>query len=414
MTQQTHHIYKLDNGMTLVVEPMSAVQSAAFSFLVPAGSVYDAPQKNGTASILADMITRGAGKRNSFELSLALDSLGLNRSERTGAVHLGFSGATLGVNIPDSLRIYRDILREPHLPDNEFPAAQAGAIQALRSNEDEPRSKIMIELRKRTYHNPWGLPTEGSMEEVEKLSIDAVREHYQSRFNPNEIILGVAGAVDPEEIHKVVEECFGDWSSSKSEDVRDIKELDLPKHISHDSTQTHIGISYDSVPYTHPQYYNAWAAVGALSGGMSSRLFTKVREERGLCYSIGASLSGLPDRGSVLCYAGTTAERAQETLDVTLQELEALKDGIELKELDRSKVRAKSSLIMQQESTSARASSIARDWYHLKKINTLQDIRDKVEALTVESVQDYLDEFPAKDFTILTLGPEALEQTREL
>ena len=271
----------------------------------------------------------------------------------------------------------------------------------------------MIELRKRGYSAPWALPTEGSLGDVLNITAEAIQSHYDSYFSPNGVILGVAGHVDPAEIESVVRECFSDWEAKPKSQI-ELREMpEMPSHLRHNSTQTHIGISYPSVPFKHEKYYDAWAAVSVLSGGMSSRLFTKVREERGLCYSIGASLVGFPDEGRVRCYAGTTAERAQETLDVTLEELENLKNGIEERELERCKVRAKSSLIMQQESTISRAGSIARDWFHLGRINTLVDIRKKVDTVTVDSVLKYVHDFPAHDFTILTLGPNALEQTSE-
>jgi predicted Zn-dependent peptidase len=142
---------------------------------------------------------------------------------------------------------------------------------------------------------------------------------------------------------------------------------------------------------------------------MSSRLFTEVREKRGLCYSVFATLNSLRDQGRILCYAGTTVERAQETLDVTLQELTRLGQGISEDELDRCKARAKSSLIMQQESSSSRASSIARDWYHLGRVTTLEEVRERIEALTVDVLFEHIARHPARDFTILTLGPAPLE-----
>ena len=176
----------------------------------------------------------------------------------------------------------------------------------------------------------------------------------------------------------------------------------------------HIGIAYDSVSYRDPDYFAAWAAVSVLSGGMSSRLFTEVREKRGLCYSVSASLSSLRDEARVLCYAGTTAERAQETLDVTLAELQRLGEGIEDEELSRCQARAKSSLIMQQESTLARASSVARDWYHLGRVMTLAEVREKIDALTVQNVLDYVHTHPAGQFTLLTIGPHPLETPSEV
>ena len=177
----------------------------------------------------------------------------------------------------------------------------------------------------------------------------------------------------------------------------------------YDSHQTQIGIAYSSVPYRHPDYFQAFGAVGVLSGGMSARLFTEVRERRGLCYSVYATLHTFLHRGAVFCYAGTSAERAQETLDVTLAELTRLARGIEESELDRLKARIKSALIMQQESSSARSSSLARDWYHLGRVRTLAEVGRLIDDLSSRSINAYLAEHPPADFTVVTLGSHALD-----
>jgi predicted Zn-dependent peptidase len=122
-----------------------------------------------------------------------------------------------------------------------------------------------------------------------------------------------------------------------------------------------------------------------------------------------AGLTSSHDEGRVLCYAGTTAERAQETLDVTLQEIQRLKGSILNEELDRCKARAKSSLIMQQESSSSRAASLTNDWFHLGRIVSLEEIRGEIEALNVDRLHQHLEKYPPRDFTILTLGPQPLE-----
>src|SRR6185369_13604290 len=222
-------------------------------------------------------------------------------------------------------------------------------------------------------------------------------------------ILGIAGKVDVQATIDLVSEVFGNWDDKPAPTFQTSPRGPARDHIPHESTQTQIGLAYNSVPYRDAQYYAAWAVVGVLSGGMSSRLFTEVREKRGLCYSVFASLNSLRDQGRVLCYAGTTVERAQETLDVTLRELTRLPEGIAEDELDRCKARAKSSLIMQQESSSARASSIARDWYHLGRVTTLAEVREKIEALTVPALLDHVRQYPAENFTVLTLGPQPLE-----
>ncbi|HEY2826889.1 MAG TPA: insulinase family protein, partial [Pirellulales bacterium] len=115
------------------------------------------------------------------------------------------------------------------------------------------------------------------------------------------------------------------------------------------------------------------------------------------------------DRACVLCYAGTSAERAQETLDVTLGELKRIGKGILPEELSRLKARVKSGLIMQGESSSARSGAIARDWYHLGHARTLAELGKLVDDLTVSAINEYLEENPPKDFTVVTLGPAPLQ-----
>ncbi|MFN0198167.1 MAG: M16 family metallopeptidase [Planctomycetaceae bacterium] len=414
MQDQELNVHRLANGMTVVVETMRNVQSAAFALLIPAGSVFDPPQKNGVASVLSVWLTKGAGSRNSQQLTTDLDNLGVQRSENVSISHLLLNGATLHNNLRSTLEIYADIVRRPQLDTDQYESSTAYVEQALGSIDDEPRQKVMLELRRRTYKRPWGLPPEGELADLPNIGPEDVHRHWSYCFHPREAILGVAGNVDFATVAEWVEELFGDWENPLSAEFEEQPGGPAFDHLMQESTQTHIGMAYPSVPYRHPDYYAAWAAVGVLSGGMSSRLFTEVREKRGLCYSVFASLNSLPHEGRVFCYAGTTTERAQETLDVTLEVIRNLKDGIGEDELDRCKARAKSSLIMQQESTMARSSSIARDWFHLGAVTTLREVHQRIEALTPGIVLDYVHRFPARDFTILTVGPEQLEIPHDL
>jgi predicted Zn-dependent peptidase len=414
MREQTIHSETLPNGLTLVMEPMADVQSAAFSLLVPAGSLYDPPGRNGTASLLSDFLIRGAGSRDTKQLSAALDNLGLHRSENAGVNHITLTGATLADNLPQALRLYGDVLQHPLLPADQFEAARAGVEHSLHSIEDDPRHKVMIELRRRCYDRPWGLPTEGDLLDLPNITVDDVRVHFQRCFHPNGVILGIAGKFDADSMREVVAETFGEWAPAPEAQFERAPGGPKRDHIQQDSTQTHIGLAYEAVPYRSEDYYAAWAAVGVLSGGMSSRLFTEVREKRGLCYSIYATLNTQRDEGRVLCYAGTTAERAQETLDVSLRELVRLGEGIDETELERCKARAKSALVMQQESTSARSSAIARDLFYLGRVMTLDAVSAKIEALTTGTILDYVHRFPARDVTLLTIGPAPLEVPDDL
>ncbi|RPI88610.1 MAG: insulinase family protein [Planctomycetaceae bacterium] len=409
MPEQQIHTHVFPNGLTLLVEPMADVQSAAFSLLTPCGSNYDPVGQEGAASVLCEWIMRGAGALGSMELTTALDNLGLQRNEGVGNTHMSFSGATIADSLPAALRLYADIVRRPHLPEEEFDASKLGVEQSLRALEDEPRQKVMNELRKRSFAAPWGTPSEGTLEGVTRLTPAVVRELFERCTQPRQTILGIAGRVDPVQMRELTEELFGDWIDRPIEPWVDGLRGPTRDHVMQESAQTQIGIAYPSVPYRDVDYYAAWGVVNVLSGGMSSRLFTEVRERRGLCYSVYATLHSLRDQAQVLCYAGTTAERAQETLDVTLRELRRVSEGIGEDELRRCKARAKSSLIMQQESSASRASSLARDWYHLGRVTTLDEVRDKIEALTVRALLEHARRYPARDLTVLTLGPAPLE-----
>jgi len=404
------HTY--DNGLVLVAEPMDWLESAAFSFLVPAGCAFDPGRLSGLGSFTCEMALRGAGPRDSRKFVEDLENLGVERGESVSVSHTSYSGATLAKNLEPALAIFADLLRRPHLPADQLDAGRLVVMQELRAIDDEPSQKVMIELRRRQYPHPWGRPSQGEMPALESISLEDIRGFYETNYRPNGTILGVAGRIDWPRLKEHVGRLFAEWSPVAEAPIEAGPALPRREHLPHESNQTQIGVAYASVPYRDPDYFQAWGAVGVLSGGMSSRLFTEVREKRGLCYSVYATAHTLRDTGSVLCYSGTSAERAQETLDVMLAELVRLAEGVEENELSRLKARIKSSLIMQQESSSSRSSSIARDWYHLGRVRTLTEVGALVDALTRESINAYLAAHPPGDFTIVTLGQEPLEETR--
>lgn len=407
MLQDVHH-HTFPNGLTLLAERMDHVRSAAITILVPAGSVYDPPGREGIGSLLAELIVRGAGERDSRALSLALDNLGLDRSESVGGLHMRLAGATLARNLPAVLELYADVVLKPHLPANEVESVRALALQDLAGLEDDPRQKVMLELRKRHYPSPLCNDRRGTAEGVKAISADDITSHYRRHFGAQGSIISVAGAVEWEPLKEQVGRLFGNWAAGENREPACGPSLARVEHIQKETTQTQIGIAYPSVPFGHADYYAALGAVNVLSGGMSSRLFTEVREKEGLCYAVFATYQTFKDRGSVIAYAGTTTARAQETLDVTLRELRRLRDGIEDDEVERVRAGLKSSLIMQEESTTSRAGSLASDWYYLGRVRSFDEIQSAIDQLTPAGIVEHLNRCPPKDFAIVTLGEKAL------
>ena len=408
------HSQKFANGLVLLAEEMPGLQSAAFTFLVPAGAAFERVDRAGTASMLAEWITRGAGDRDSREILSDLDNLGVSHGESASGLHVSLSAATLGTNLIPALEIFADIVLNPTLDDEEIEPIRALSLQGLRSLEDDPGSKVIYELRRRHYPDPYGRPAPGTTEGVEAITGEDLRDFHRDQFKPNGAILAVAGAIDWPTLVAEVSRLFGHWKP-RPEPVIMLKPGGPARdHIVRDTQQIQIALAYPTVMVNSPDYYAARAATAILGGYASARLFTEVREKRGLCYSVYASYESLPDRAAVLCYAGTSVDRAQETLDVTLAEIHKLANsGIGAEELDMVRAGLKSSLIMQQESSMGRSGSLASDWYYLSRTRSLAEISAALDALTPETVNTHAAATVGRDLTILTLGPIPLTINEE-
>jgi len=407
--------YEFPNGLVLVAEPMPGVQSAAFTLLLPAGSAYETADgvkvESGAASMVAEWIGRGAGDRDSRELLNALDNLGVSHSESAQTLHTSLAAATLGRNLIPSLELIADMVRKPTFDDDEIEPIRALSLQNLRSLEDDPGTKVIYELRKRHFPEPWGRPSPGTVDGVTALTADDLRRFHSRTYRPNGAILGVAGAIEWPKLKEAVGRLFGDWP--KVDDGRIHERPTGPRrdHIVRETQQIQIAMAYPTVTVDHPDYYRARAAAAILGGYSSARLFTEVREKRGLCYSVYASYESQKDRAAVLCYAGTSTDRAQETLDVMLAEIARLaKEGVSAEELRTMRAGLKSSLIMAQESSMSRTNALASDWYFLGRVRSLDEIAARLDALTPEDVSEFAaGQGQLDQMTILTLGPTPLK-----
>ncbi len=413
MKQSIRH-HQFENGLTLLAEPMPWLKSAAISISVPAGCQLDPEEKIGVGNFTCEMIQRGCGNRDSRQYIEDLEYLGADCSSSVSNSHSYYAGAMPADSLHEVVSIYSDLLRRPHLPENQFEDGRQVCLQEVRAIEDDLAQKGMIELRRRHFPAPLGRTCQGTADSVQAIEMKDVRDFFQESYRPDGTIISVAGNVDWDATLAHVEKVFGDWES-KTQPTLDIQNpIGGHHHIDHQSNQTHIALAFPSVPYSDPDYFRARGVVGVLSDGMSSRLFTEVREKRGLCYSVFASLHSMKDRGCVICYSGTSADRAQETLDVLLSEMDRLQEGIRPAELNRLKVQIRSGLIMQQESSRSRAGAIAGDWYHLGRVRSLDEINEIVNALTVDDINSYIRENPFREFNLVTLGPQPLEQRNEI
>lgn len=396
----------LRNGMVLLGERMEAVESVAFAFMLPAGASVLPEGCCGAANVIGDWIFRGAADKDSRQLGDALDSLGLHRAGSVSSSHIAIGAALEATNLRPALELYADIILSADLKPEQFELARQLAADKVRALDDEPRQKVMLKLQQQFYPPPLGRSTVGDIDELGTLTAEKTRQIVKDNFNLSQTIFAVAGKYDFGAICRQMEKLF-DTDGKKP--VEPVTLGDKPagyRHIDSDSAQVHIGLMTPTVTPNDGQYYNARVAVSVLSGGMSARLFTEVREKRGLCYAIGARYRGLKQAAGIMCYAGTTPAKAQETLDVIVHEFDRLAEGISDEEIQRAQVGLKSSLILHSESSSSRAGGIASDYYMLGRVRSLDEIKDRIEQTSVDSVLGFLRDRKFGDFTVVTIGPE--------
>ncbi len=398
-------VHTFANGLTLIAERVENVRSAALTLLIPGGAASDPENALGSASVLSDWMMRGAGERDNRQLTDYLDQLGVQRSMTAETVFMRLSASLLARNFGEVLPVCADIMRQPQLPEGGFAAARDLAIQQLDAIEDEPSQKLNLILKMRHFPDPFGRPIVGQRDHLAALTAESLRADYHRRFSPVGAILAVAGALEFQPLKESVANCFGEWRTCPPPPPTLKPAPGGVYHVTQPANQVQIGLACDTVPESHPDSILMQLAVGVLSGGMGARLFSEIREKQGLCYAVHAGYISLARRAAILGYAGTTPERAATTLNSFLRELERLRQGVTPEELERAKIGMKSRVIMHGESTAARAAALAYDYYHYGRPRTLDELRQRIERVSLEQLNAFLAGTAAAPITQVTVGP---------
>jgi predicted Zn-dependent peptidase len=403
-------VHQYSNGFVLLCDMVSFAGSVSYVLSVPYGSVFDPVGLEGLSTLLCEMISRGAGGRGSREFLEAFEYLGCESYESVGLFDIFFSVSTLPEHLFSALALTADQVFRPHFEGNYLELVKRGVIQEIYSLEDEPSRRMLMELRCNFLPYPYGRSGLGTVETIRAVNLsDIWRGH--NLFQPSGAILSIAGKFNFEEVRDKVGELFSGWRSN---------ELVLPVcggvgnrevyiDSNSDSGQTHIGVVYPSVPVGGAGYKLALGSVGILSGGSSCRLFRELREKRGLCYSVSATYSALRNRAAVWCYCGTSAEKAQETLDVLMDELNNLSNGVSQEEVERYKIGCRSELIIGRESMSERCGDMLFDWQHLKRIQSFEELETSINSITQSDINNFLKNNPPGPYHVAVLGPKRLK-----
>jgi predicted Zn-dependent peptidase len=401
----------LPNGLTLAVEEQPWNPGVAMQLLVPVGALSDPEGMVGAAGLLEGWLWKGAGGRDARALADALDDLGVQRGSSSALEHTTFAAQFLANKLPAVLSLYADALMRPHLPGEALEAVRQTALQELAALEDQPPKKMFAALRRAVFASHHGRNPSGVKADLESISAEALREDFARRYGPQGAILALAGGVSLERAREAVLNTLGDWKGGgvgyPAIELRPAHTI----HLEQDTAQVQIGLIYPDISFDHPEFYSARLASQVLSGGSSSRLFTEVREKRGLVYSVYAAPNGIKGYSYLTAYAGTTPERADETLRVVQAEVARLAEGVSEEELERTRIGLRTALVMQDESSRSRAASITRDLYLIGRVRTLDEIETQIAAVDVPRINRYLAANPYQNPWIATLGPRKLAMT---
>ncbi|XOV76344.1 MAG: M16 family metallopeptidase [Phycisphaerales bacterium] len=311
-----------------------------------------------------------------------------------------------------------EMVRSPRLGGDDFDASleasRALCLQSLSSIDDEPRDKAMRELLSVHFGSPINRHTLGTREGIEAVDGASVASHYAANARPEGSIIAVAGDVDADALFERLNAMLDDWQGAPSDIASEQPGVRGVHHIEQKSNQVHIALSYDAPRETDdPDCWYERLGTAVLSGGMSGRLFTEVREKRGLCYSVYASYGSGKHHGRVTAYAGTTPERAQETLDVLVSELQRVRTGrIGRRQRVRTRPhRPEEQACPQRRVVPRRASALAADYDRLGRCRSLDELAQKVDSITLDKLNGYLQATPLdlSKTSVVTIGPAPLK-----
>jgi len=406
----------LSCGAIVLCEQMSGVRSAAISCVIPGGSAYDPEDAQGRATMWVKLLLRGSMTLSSREQAAAFDRLGASRGTDLGSYSVRIAAGLLGTQLASTLPLIVEMVRTPLIEDAAIEPCRELAFAAIESMKDDPQERASHLARDRHYPAPLNRSGLGTVDGLTALNAARLRDEWRkvavpAGANRSGSIFGFAGAIETEKIEAQLEELTAGWLGATSEPPLTTVPLRGYAHADDPSNQVQILLLHDAPSESDPDSVLEKIVVNVLSGGMAGRLFTQVREKRGLCYSVSAGYRGDRDFGSLSAYVGTTPQKAQQSLDVLFEELDSLslpKGRITQEEFDRAITGMKTNIVFSGESSGARAATIVSDYRRLGRPRTLDEITREVSSISLEQVNDYLARRRMGRITVQTLGPTEL------
>ena len=394
MTRSPTPIYRhvLPSGLTVLIETLPYVRSVSLGYTLRSGSAVESEEHGGASHFLEHLVFKGTQSRNTAEIASIIDMLGGDVDAFTGKEYTSFYAHVLDEQVLAALDLLTDIVVGPRFSEDDVEMERGVILEEIRMVEDTP-DDLVHEIFVTSFwpDHPLGRPILGTEETVTQLERQQIVAHYAETFHPSNMIFCASGNVRPEQIIPFLEKSFPveslpamrrEWTAPHPKQHVILREK-------HELEQVHLCLGSRGYPQQFNERYAAALFNTILGGGMSSRLFQRIREKEGLVYSVLSYHNGYLHGGYEAVYAACAPKNLPRVLDLTLEEMRKIKtSGATEAELSSAKLHLKGSILLSLESTVSRMSGMARQEYYFGRQFSADEIIEHIDAVTLDAIQE--------------------------
>ena len=400
---------RLENGLVVVSEQMPHVRSVSFGVFLRTGSRHETVEINGLTHFIEHALFKGTRRRSAAEIAEESDALGGHLDAFTGREMVGFHTKVLDEHLPRAFELIADLVTAPAFTPAEIEKERNVILEEIKMVEDTPDDLVFEIFSEKFYPNhPLGRPILGTPETLQSFKGQRVREYYDTIYRPENFVIAAAGNFKHEEFLELVNQHFGHLQSGTAPLISPAPQPSAHITLRHKAEleQAHLVIGAPCPSLVSEDRYVAYIMSSILGGGMSSRLFQSIREDRGLVYTVFSASSSFKDSGYLTIYAGASTEQLSETIDAAMAELRRIKEElVGSEELQRNKDQLKAGLMLNLESTSSRMSALAQQEMIFGHFISPDEIIAEVNAVTAEGVQRIANDiFKPETLAVTVLG----------
>jgi len=405
VTVQTH---TLPNGFRIVTEDMPSLRSTAIGIWVMAGGRHERADQNGIAHFLEHMAFKGTTSRSALQIAEEIEDVGGYINAYTSREMTAYYARVLGEDVDLGLDLISDILLNPVFDPHEIEVERGVILQEIGQTLDTPDDIVFDWLQEAAYPDqPLGRSILGEAARVRSFGREDLSRFVSEHYGPGQMILSAAGAVDHDHIVAMARDLFGHLPMRGPALAAEPAVFwGGEKRVEKGLEQAHFTLALDGPDYCDPEIYTAQVYATALGGGMSSRLFQELRENRGLCYSIFAQAGAYADAGMTTIYAGTAADQLADLVHLTVDEMKRAAGTLSEAEIARARAQMKAGMLMGLESPSNRAERLARMIAIWDRVPTIDETVERIDAVTPERVRAFAEQMAGQAGTAMALyGP---------